>query len=275
MRFVAFLCVVAGVSAQTYTTVTFTNYNDGRCREANNSVTRPLGKCILEDRENHWRTLSCSSDGRTVADVEYSDQDCVHRVTDFNIEADKCHEGRGLSVRVACNTASEQDDELLSQWKLIEEQNRKMQREFEQRPKPVYANLTAPACIARATVVARAVDKARGEYCECVCPHLSPWRCDCSGLVSFCWELPAPGHVTQNLPGVSARLGGWGAMEAGDIILKPSQHVELFRSWEAHPTTFAYCGCHNTAEGCSCRTGTTTSYWQANGYYPAHGNNVC
>jgi hypothetical protein len=273
MRLFALLCVATGVSAQTYTTVTFTNYNDANCRTVNNSVTRPLGTCIKEERTSHWRELSCSRDGRTVTDVEYSDEGCRSRVSDSDIEADRCHEGRGLSVRVTCNTRSEQDSELLSQWKLIEEKNRKLQLEYEQRPKVEY-NLTM-ACIPRATVVARAVSKANGQYCECVCPHLAPWRCDCSGLTSYAWELPAPGHVTATLPGVSARLSSWASLEPGDIILHPSVHVEVFRSWETAHTVFAYCGCHNTAAGCSCRTGSTLSYWQTNGFYPAKGNMVC
>jgi len=272
MRFLALLCVV-GASAQQFTTVTFTNYNDANCREVNNTITRPLRTCIKEERADHWRELACHADGRTVVDVEYSDADCSRRVNDFDIETDRCHEGRGLSVRVSCNTRSEQDNELLSQWKLIEEQNRKLQQEYEQNPQP-QLNLTA-ACIPRATVVERAVAKANGQYCECVCPHLSPWRCDCSGLSSYAWELPAPGHVTSTLPGVSTRLAGWASMAAGDIILKPSQHVEVFRDWQTAHTVFAYCGCHNTADGCSCRTGSTLSYWQTNGYYPAKGNMVC
>jgi len=272
MRVLAFLCVAAGVSAQ-YTTVTFTNYNDAVCRGVNNSVTRPLGSCILESRPNHWRQLSCSRDGNTVTDEEFGDAGCTRRVSSHDIETNRCHEGRGLSVRATCNQRSEQDNELLSQWKLIEEQNYKMQREFEQRPKPEF-NLSA-ACVPRATVVARAVSKANGQYCECVCPHLSPWRCDCSGLTSYAWELPAPGHTTSTLPGVSARLGAWASLEAGDIILHPTVHVEVFRAWQTHPTVFEYCGCHNTADGCSCRAGATISYWQTNGYYPAKGNNVC
>jgi len=179
-----------------------------------------------------------------------------------------------MSTKIVCNRASPKDDELLAQWNLIEEKNYKLQKEFESRP-PVDYNVSAAACVPRATVVARTVAKANGQYCECVCPHLSPWRCDCSGIASYAWELPAPGHVTQTLPGVSARLSGWAAMEPGDIILKPSQHVEVFRAWETAHTVFAYCGCHNTADGCSCRTGSTLSYWQANGYYPAKGNMVC
>jgi hypothetical protein len=167
---------------------------------------------------------------------------------------------------------------LNAKWERQQEGNRIRQEEMRQQPAHAFINASepaAPGCVDRGTVVSRAAAGAQGQYCECVCPHLSPYRCDCSGLTSYAWELGAPGLVTQTLPGVSVRLGSWAAMAAGDIILKPSQHVEVFRSWETAGSVFAYCGCHNTADGCSCRTGSTTAYWQANGYYPAKGNNVC
>jgi len=130
-------------------------------------------------------------------------------------------------------------------------------------------------CLDRSTVINRLVSKANGQYCECVCPHLSPWRCDCSGIVSYAWELASPGQVTQTLPKYSARLAAWADMKPGDIILKPDQHVEMFHAWETGTSVFGYCGCHNTADGCSCRSGSTASYWQSAGYYPAKGNMVC
>jgi len=131
------------------------------------------------------------------------------------------------------------------------------------------------ACVPRTTVVTRLIAKANGQYCECVCPHLSPWRCDCSGITSYAWQLPAPGQVTSTLPQFSTRLAAWTDMKPGDIILRPAQHVEVFRKWESGTSVFGYCGCHNTADGCSCRSGSTASYWQGAGYYPAKGNNVC
>jgi hypothetical protein len=272
----AFALFAVGASAQTYTSVTFTEYNDRDCRQVNTTVTRPVATCIKEERPNHWRELRCSPNGDSVFDVEFDDEKCSHRVFEFDLRANTCHEGRGHSIRVVCNRASDKDEELLSGWKQIEEQNYRLQKQFETQPQPeIVAYNATSGCVARATVVARAVSKANGQYCECVCPHLAPWRCDCSGLASYSWELAAPGLVTQTLPGVSTRLAGWASMEPGDIILKPSQHVEVFRSWETAHTVFAYCGCHNTADGCSCRTGSTLSYWQANGYYPAKGHNVC
>jgi len=275
MRVLAFLCAV-GASAQ-FPTITFTEYNDRNCGQVNMTVTRPTATCIKEERPNHWRELACSRNGDIVTDVEYNEAGCAgRRVFEFDIHTGVCHEGRGMSLKITCNRASEKDVEVLAPWKAIEETNYKLQHQFESQPQEevLWYNASA-ACVPRATVVARVVAKANGQYCECVCPHLSPWRCDCSGIASYGWELPAPGHVTQTLPGVSTRLGGWANMEPGDIILKPSQHVEVFRAWETAHTTFAYCGCHNTADGCSCRTQSTLSYWQANGYYPAKGTMVC
>jgi len=277
MRLLSFLACAIGVSAQ-FATITFTEYNDRNCGQVNTTVTRPVDTCIKEERPNHWRELRCSRNGDVVTDSEFDTATCSgRRVFEFDIHTGVCHEGRGMSVKITCNRATEKDAEILEPWKAIEESNYKKQKAFETQPQPevVWYNASAPACVTRATVVARAVSKANGQYCQCVCPHLAPWRCDCSGLASYAWELGAPGLVTQTLPGVSTRLAGWANMEPGDIILKPSEHVEIFRAWETAHTVFAYCGCHNTAAGCSCRTGSTLAYWQSNGYYPAKGHNVC
>jgi len=340
-----FSLVVASAVAQ-WTTVRFTHYDDSMCTRVNSSQIRPVGTCIREERQGHFRILKCSDDGKTVTDGEYSDEGCTTEVFSFDILTDVCHEGRGLSVRVNCAKPAADDAEQLTRWKRDQEALRIKQEASDEVP-PVFENSTAMGpcpgycqdnsrtcaggyraglcpgaaniqccltatpscpgqcqqnnlpcagnyvanlcpggndiqccqsgggCLERATVVARAVEKANGQYCECVCPHLSPWRCDCSGLTSYAWELAAPGLVTSTLPGVSTRLGSWAAMQPGDIILKPSVHVEVFRAWETAGSVFAYCGCHNTADGCSCRTQSTLSYWQTNGFYPAKGNKVC
>lgn len=272
----AFAFFAVGASAQ-YATVTFTEYNDRNCMQVNNTVTRPLNSCIKEERPNHWRELRCSANGDVVLDTEFGEEKCDRRVFEFDIRANVCHEGRGFSMKAVCNRATDKDEELLAGWKQIEETNYKLQKQFDSAPPaPIVAfNNATSGCLARATAIGRAVSKANGQYCECVCPHLAPWRCDCSGLASYSWELGAPGLVTQTLPGVSTRLAGWASMEPGDIILKPSQHVEVFRAWETAHTVFAYCGCHNTADGCSCRSGSTLTYWQANGYYPAKFHGMC
>jgi len=276
MRLALATLFVVGASAQTFATVTITEYNDRNCMQVNSTVTRPPSTCIKEERPNHWRELTCSRNGDVVTDTEFGEAGCTRRVFEFDLRTEVCHEGRGMSLKIVCNRATEKDTELLEGWKQIEETNYKLQKQFEMQPQPeIVAYNASSLCVARATVMARAVSKANGQYCECVCPHMTPWRCDCSGLASYSWELAAPGLVTQTLPGVSTRLAGWASMQPGDIILKPSQHVEIFRAWETAHTTFAYCGCHNTAAGCSCVTGSTLSYWQANGYYPAKGHMVC
>jgi len=275
MRFLSFLAVIGSVSAQ-FASVQFVHYNDGRCNRVNRTDTRPIGECLREDRQDHFRILTCNQDGSRVKDVEYSDSECSVEVFEFDLETNRCHEGRN-SVFISCVRGSDTDAGAIAKWERQQEANRIRHEEL---PEEVHAFLNAsepaePGCVDRGTVVSRAAAGAQGQYCECVCPHLSPWRCDCSGLASYAWELAAPGLVTQTLPGVSVRLGSWASMGPGDIILNPSQHVEVFRSWETAGSVFAYCGCHNTADGCSCRTGSTTAYWQANGYYPAKGNNVC
>jgi len=268
MRLFAFLGAIAFANGQ-FTSVTFANFNDGFCRGANSTENRPVGRCIREVRENHFRMLTCTQDGRNVRDVEYSDSNCQREVFAFDLETERCHEGRGMSVRVTCNRGN--DEAGLEQF--WANQATIISTPAVEIDVPKYDE--SLACVPRATIVSRAAAGAQGQYCECVCPHLSPWRCDCSGLTSYAWELPAPGHTTSTLPSVSVRLGGWAAMEPGDIILKPGTHVEVFRSWSTAGSVFNYCGCHNTADGCSCRTGATPSYWQTNGYYPAKFNNVC
>jgi len=327
--------------------VRFFHYNDGACQSTNSSNIRPVGVCIREERQDHFRMLRCSDDGSIMKDVEFSDSACATQVFTFDVETDKCHEGRGLSTRVVCNKPAPSDDEDIAQWKRDQEALRIRQESRPREPTHAFLNATAQGscpgycqdnsracgggyraglcpgaaniqcclaatpscpgqcqqnslpcggtyhaglcpggadvqccqssggCLARATVVDRVVSKANGQYCQCVCPNLAPWRCDCSGIASYGWELAAPGLVTSTLPGVSTRLGSWAAMQPGDIILLPSEHVEVFRSWQTAGSVFNYCGCHNTADGCSCRSGSTLSYWQTNGYYPAKGHMVC
>jgi hypothetical protein len=266
----AALLLVAIVAQTKWTSVTFKNYSDRQCQTSVNQTVRKIGLCIKEERPGHWRKLACTADGKMVNDTEYSDAGCTKKVFEHDIPTDKCHPGPTNSIMLECTT-TEKFDHIDHSWTEADIVPTKWDWEVEAEEK-AFNNETSK-CISRADVMNRVVAKANGQYCECVCPHLAPWRCDCSGIASYGWQLAAPGHVTQTLPGVSTRLSGWEKMGAGDIILKPSQHVEVFRSWSG--STFAYCGCHNTADGCSCRTGATTSYWQSNGYYPAKGNMVC
>jgi hypothetical protein len=255
---VLILGALAAVSAH-FTSVSYVHYEDANCEKAVATITRPVGECIKEMREGHFRLLACSEG--IVSDTEYSDAKCLVPVLKGQHKTNVCHEGAGRSLKLACGAATS-FTAIKPTWD-------------ERKIATVTPFNSSAACVSRDTVIQRLVDKANGQYCECVCPHLSPWRCDCSGITSYAWELAAPGQVTQTLPNYSARLAAWTDMKPGDIILKPDQHVEVFRVWESGTSTFGYCGCHNTADGCSCRTGSTASYWQGAGYYPAKGNMVC
>jgi len=337
---VLFLGALAAASS--FTSVTYVYYDDAACAKPVSTIVRPIGACIKEMREGHYRKLSCSAEG-LVADTEYSDPDCQTPVLAGLHKTNVCHEGAGHSLLMKCGDST-QFTVFAAQWtpptlakKFLMNVNMTSlgsslgstgscpgvcqptstscasgyrsglcpgASNIECCPMPTsscngqcqqnslpcggsYVSGQCPGgndiqcctsstgCVARDTVIQRLVDKANGQYCECVCPHLSPWRCDCSGIASYAWELAAPGQVTQTLPRYSTRLAAWADMKPGDIILKPDQHVEVFRNWETGTSVFGYCGCHNTADGCSCRTGSTASYWQGAGYYPAKGNNVC
>lgn len=128
-------------------------------------------------------------------------------------------------------------------------------------------------CINASLAVYRALQGAQGQYEEAVCgshtaPGYGPYRCDCSGLVSYAWEYPAPGFVTSGMEGTQCiKLGSMNELKPGDAILKPSTHVELFVKWVAKGSTFERAGCHNTKEGCSHGTA-DISYYESNGYIP-------
>jgi len=336
---VLLLGTLAAVSAH-YTSVTYVYYEDADCAKSAATIVRPIGACIKEMREGHYRRLSCSAEG-LVSDTEYSDSECRVPVLFGVHQTLVCHEGAGRSLSMKCGDATE-FSVFAASW--TEKKSLAVKSlnatslgaslgsqgscpgvcqptsvqcgsayrsglcpgasnieccpmatpscngQCQQNSLPCGGNYvsgqcpgaanvqcctTSAGCVSRDVVIQRLVSKANGQYCECVCPHLSPWRCDCSGIASYAWELASPGQVTSTLPRFSSRLAAWTDMKPGDIILKPDQHVEVFRNWETGTSVFGYCGCHNTADGCSCRTGSTASYWQGAGYYPAKGNNVC
>lgn len=112
--------------------------------------------------------------------------------------------------------------------------------------------------ISRAEVMSRAqswVD-AKIPYCQCAggpaseccgnCPHCSDYRCDCSGYVSYCWDL-GRGYTTDTLPEVAHPITKEELLE-GDIMLYQADHVVLFGGWAdaSHTTYHAYQepGCH-------------------------------
>jgi len=57
MRSLAFLFAVGASAQTTFTTITFTEYNDRNCQSLNTTTTRPVNTCIKEDRADHWRRL--------------------------------------------------------------------------------------------------------------------------------------------------------------------------------------------------------------------------
>jgi len=313
-----------------WTSVSYVHYEDANCKKSVATIVRPIGSCIKEMREGHYRLLDCSAEG-LVTDTEYSDPQCRVPVLTGQHQTNVCHEGGGYSLEMTCGDATK-FSVIKPTWPEKLSMNNESAPEgscpgvcqatsvqcgstyrpglcpggsnieccpmatpscngqCQQNSLPCggkYVSGQCPGasniqcctsggqCVSRDTVISRLVSKANGQYCECVCPHLSPWRCDCSGIASYAWELAAPGQVTSTLPRYSTRLAAWTDMKPGDIILKPDQHVEVFHQWESGTSVFGYCGCHNTADGCSCRSGSTASYWQGAGYYPAKGNNVC
>jgi len=326
----AVLGSLAAVSAH-FTSVTYVHYEDAECGKPVATIVRPIGACIKEMREGHYRLLACSAEG-IVSDTEYSDSECRFPVLSGQHHTNVCHEGAGRSLQMKCGTDTTftpikatwtEKTIAISNATLPEgscpgvcqatsvhcgsayraglcpgpnnveccpmptpscsgqcqQNNLPCAGQYEAGKCPgandIQCCTSSGKCISRSDVISRLVSKANGQYCECVCPHLSPWRCDCSGIASYAWELAAPGQVTQTLPRYSTRLSAWTDMKPGDIILKPDQHVEMFHEWTSGTSVFGYCGCHNTADGCSCRTGSTASYWQGAGYYPAKGNMVC
>jgi hypothetical protein len=71
------------------------------------------------------------------------------------------------------------------------------------------------------------------------------YRRDCSGYISYCLGLPAPGYSTVNLPDVCTAIAA-GDMRPGDLIgnLGPGTggangHVQLFLGWTATGPTIA------------------------------------
>ena len=73
----------------------------------------------------------------------------------------------------------------------------------------VVAVSSAGACRAVSDVTSMALSAAQGEYhLGVVCGQVANYYCDCSGLVSYAWGLPAPAIVTQNMQtNFCAKLG--------------------------------------------------------------------
>lgn len=60
-----------------------------------------------------------------------------------------------------------------------------------------------------------------------------PYRSDCSGLVSWAWSLPAPGHTTSTLAPFDTAVSH--AITAADLLpgdaINNDHHTMLFASW--------------------------------------------
>jgi len=79
-------------------------------------------------------------------------------------------------------------------------------------------------------------------YCQCVTAETSPYRADCSGLVSYAWGLAPPGHTTYSFAGGPWDDGqsvviGWNELTIGDALNFPGDpnqgvgHIMLFGGW--------------------------------------------
>lgn len=64
-------------------------------------------------------------------------------------------------------------------------------------------------------------------------PDWDPYRSDCSGFVSWAWDLPAPGHVTSTFApfktDITHVIQG-DELRPGDAI-NNSEHMMLFAEW--------------------------------------------
>ncbi|MEO6775701.1 MAG: hypothetical protein ABI467_22265 [Kofleriaceae bacterium] len=74
--------------------------------------------------------------------------------------------------------------------------------------------------------------------CSAICTRpdnaeWDPYRSDCSGLVSWAWELPAPGHTTATLAPYDTSVSH--AIDAIDLLpgdaINNDHHTMLFAAW--------------------------------------------
>ncbi len=81
----------------------------------------------------------------------------------------------------------------------------------------------------------RDYDDACSTYCDRTDnPEWDPYRSDCSGLVSWSWELPPPGRTTWMFaPGaydISKTISA-ASLRAGDAVNNTRHHIMLFKNW--------------------------------------------
>jgi len=79
--------------------------------------------------------------------------------------------------------------------------------------------------------------------CASTCSRTSnsawnPYRSDCSGLVSWAWEIPAPGYVTGDFAPFSTSVShtiDCVDLAPGDAVnLNSNEHIMLFKQWINH-----------------------------------------
>jgi len=107
------------------------------------------------------------------------------------------------------------------------------------------ATVSPDVSISRATVIARAkVWVAAGiKYNQGA--TYKGYRTDCSGYVSYTWELGKPGLTTPEFPSVATQISK-SSLKAGDILLNKAAgnagHVVLFDTWAngAHTEYWGY-----------------------------------
>jgi cell wall-associated NlpC family hydrolase len=84
---------------------------------------------------------------------------------------------------------------------------------------------------------ARDYDSACSPYCRRQSHSAwNPYRSDCSGLVSWAWKLPAPGHTTRMFAPFDhsvTHVIQASELQPGDAV-NNSEHVMLFVKWVVH-----------------------------------------
>jgi MYXO-CTERM domain-containing protein len=119
-------------------------------------------------------------------------------------------------------------------------------------------------------------------YCQCVTAATSPYRADCSGLVSYAWGLAAPGHTTYSLAGGPWDDGqsvviGWDELTIGDALNFPGNpsagvgHVMLFGGW-LNPEHTSFCAVEESSTGTPAHVshhsiGDPGSWWGGSGSF--------
>eukprot|EP01006_Ploeotia_vitrea_P020494 TRINITY_DN52787_c0_g1_i1.p1 TRINITY_DN52787_c0_g1~~TRINITY_DN52787_c0_g1_i1.p1 ORF type:complete len:272 (+),score=11.75 TRINITY_DN52787_c0_g1_i1:24-818(+) len=143
-------------------------------------------------------------------------------------------------------------------------------------------------CVHRAGMLLKAHEWADKKipYCQCngpreccgTCPYCGSFRCDCSGYVSYCWDLPY-GYTTSTLHEVAHEITK-DELQPGDAMLCPADHVVLFMGWaNSQKTAYHACqepGCHTEGpHHAYCSKVPYPFNWNPACFKPYRLNNVC